>query len=225
METSIDFKAKAFIFDLNGTMIDDMQFHAKAWTGILNDDLNAGLTPEQVKLQMYGKNSELLERVFGKNHFTEEQGEEISMKKELSYQADYLPHMKLIDGLHGFLVNAMGEGIKMAIGSAAIPFNIDYILDNLDIRHYFEAIVSADDVEISKPDPETFLKAAELLSVPAKKCIVFEDAPKGVEAARNAGMKVVVLTTLHSMEDFEPGPHIIGFVSDYTDPLLEKLFS
>jgi beta-phosphoglucomutase len=224
METTIDFKAKAFIFDLNGTMIDDMQFHAKAWTGILNDDLDAGLTPEQVKLQMYGKNSELLERIFGKNHFTEEQEEEISMKKELSYQSDYLPHMKLIDGLHSFLVNAMGEGIKMAIGSAAIPFNIDYILDNLDIRHYFEAIVSADDVEISKPDPETFLKAAELLSVPAHECIVFEDAPKGVEAARNAGMKVVVLTTLHSMEDFEPGPHIIGFVSDFTNPLLEKLF-
>jgi beta-phosphoglucomutase len=218
-------RPKAFIFDLNGTMIDDMQFHAKAWASILNDDLGASLTPEQVKLQMYGKNSELLERVFGKGTFSRERENEISMEKERRYQADYLPHMNLIDGLHAFLVQALGKNIKMAIGSAAIPFNINYILDNLDIRHYFEAIVSADDVEVSKPDPETFLKAAKLLNVSPDQCIVFEDAPKGVEAANNAGMKVVVLTTLHEPEDFKSGSHIIGFVSDYNDPLLNDLFS
>lgn len=224
MTNTLNFSPKAFIFDLNGTMIDDMQFHAKAWTTILNDSLGANLTAEQVKLQMYGKNSELLDRVFGEGHFSKERADEISMEKEYLYQADYLNHLQLIDGLHGILVQALGHGIKMAIGSAAIPFNIDYILDNLDIRHYFEAVVSADDVKISKPDPETFLKAAELLNVSTNKCIVFEDAPKGVEAAKNAGMKVIVLTTLHVQEDFEPGPHIVGFVSDYTDPLLTTLF-
>ncbi|RZK75754.1 MAG: HAD family phosphatase, partial [Pedobacter sp.] len=56
-------------------------------------------------------------------------------------------------------------------------------------------------------------------------CIVFEDAPKGVEAAKNAGMKVVVITTMHRKEEFEPGPHIIGFIDDYTDDLLAELFS
>ena len=217
-------KPKAFIFDLNGTMIDDMGYHAVAWSSVLNDDLKAGLTQEQVKLQMYGKNSELLDRVFGKSHFTAQQVEEISMRKEHRYQKDYLEHMKLIDGLSGFFDKAVQQDIKMAIGSAAIPFNINYILDNLDLHRYFGAIVSADDVIVSKPDPETFLKAASLLGVEPATCVVFEDAPKGVEAARNAGMKVVVLTTLHSKEDFEPGPHIIGFVSDYTDPLLSNLF-
>jgi beta-phosphoglucomutase len=218
-------KPKGIIFDLNGTMVDDMHFHAKAWSSILNDDLNANLSAEEVKLQMYGKNSELLARVFGKDHFSKEQEEEISMDKENRYQADYLPHLKLIDGLHGFLVNALGQGIKMAIGSAAIPYNINYILDNLDISHYFEAIVSADDVEVSKPNPETFMKAAALLLINPAECIVFEDAPKGVEAARNAGMQVIVLTTMHDKKDFEAGPHIIGFISDYTDPLLAELFS
>jgi beta-phosphoglucomutase family hydrolase len=222
---NVAFRPKAFIFDLNGTMVDDMQFHAKAWTSILNDDLGADLTPEQVKLQMYGKNTELLERVFGKGKFSKEREEEIFLKKEQKYQAEYLPHMKLIDGLHGIFVEALGRGIKIAIGSAASPFNINYILDNLDIRHYFEAIVSADDVKASKPDPETFLKAADLLGVPAHECVVFEDAPKGVEAAKNAGMRAIVLTTLHDKNDFEPGSHIIGFISDYTDPLLLRLFS
>ncbi|MEJ7557982.1 MAG: HAD family phosphatase [Pedobacter sp.] len=225
MENTPQLKPKAFLFDLNGTMIDDMQFHATAWSSILNDDLGAGLSLEQVKLQMYGKNTELLERVFGKGRFSKDQEQEIFIKKEEKYQAEYLSHMKLIDGLHGIFVEALGKGIKLAIGSAASPFNINYILDNLDIRHYFEAIVSADDVEISKPDPETFLKAAKILGVPAEQCIVFEDAPKGVEAAKYAGMKAVVLTTMHKKEDFEPGPHIIGFISDYTDPLLSSLFA
>ena len=64
---------KAFLFDLNGTMIDDMQFHCKAWFNILNDDLGANLSWEQVKEQMYGKNTELLIRVFGKDRFTQEE--------------------------------------------------------------------------------------------------------------------------------------------------------
>ena len=64
----------------------------------------------------------------------------------------------------------------MAIGSAAIPFNINFVLDNLNIRSYFKAIVSAEDVANSKPDPETFTKGAEILGVAANQCIVFEDA-------------------------------------------------
>jgi beta-phosphoglucomutase-like phosphatase (HAD superfamily) len=111
----------------------------------------------------------------------------------------------------------------MAIGSAAIPMNIDFVLDGLNLRHYFAAIVSADDVARSKPDPETFLKAARLLEVPPAECLVFEDAPKGVEAAANAGMPAVVLTTMHEKEEFAPYSNIIAFVKDYTDPVLQSL--
>ncbi|MEJ2880055.1 HAD family hydrolase [Pedobacter sp. GR22-6] len=218
-------KPEAFIFDLNGTMIDDMEYHAIAWSTVLNDDLKAGLTYDQVKLQMYGKNSELLDRVFGKSHFTPEQVEEISMAKERRYQKDYLEHMKLIEGLSDFFERAVKGNVRMAIGSAAIPFNINYILDNLKVRDYFAAIVSADDVVISKPDPETFLKAASLLAVDPAACIVFEDAPKGVEAAQNAGMQAVVLTTMHEKEDFSQYTNVLAFVSDYNDPQLAVLFS
>ena len=112
----------------------------------------------------------------------------------------------------------------MAIGSAAIPFNIDFVLDNLHIRNRFGAIVSADDVAVSKPHPETFLKAASLLGVQPHECIVLEDAPKGVEAALNAGMKTVVLTTMHEQEEFAAYSNILVFVKDYEDPILDKLF-
>ncbi len=100
------------------------------------------------------------------------------------------------------LIKPLKNRIPMAIGSAAIPFNIDFVLDNLQIGKYFSAIVSAEDVGISKPHPETFLKAADLLNVNPSDCLVFEDAPKGVEAANSAGMKSVVLTTMHNRNEF-----------------------
>jgi beta-phosphoglucomutase family hydrolase len=215
---------KAFIFDLNGTMIDDMHYHAKAWFDILNNNLNANLPYDEVKKQMYGKNEELLERVFGKDHFTEEEMKKISMQKEHSYQSAFLPKLKLINGLDEFLKKAYEKNILLAIASAAIPFNIDFVLDNLHIRHYFKAIVSADDVAVSKPHPEVFLKAAQLLHVDPKDCIVFEDAPKGVESAANAGMQTVVITTTHEQKEFSEYKNVIAFVKNYEDEYLKNVF-
>ncbi|TDG34943.1 HAD family phosphatase [Pedobacter changchengzhani] len=217
------FSPKAFLFDLNGTMINDMDYHNHAWHDILTNTLGADISFAEVKKEMYGKNQELLDRVFGKNHFSNAHAEEISMQKELSYQQAYGPHLSLISGLDKFLAKASSHQIKMAIGSAAIPFNIDFVLDGLQIRNYFEAIVSAADVIISKPDPETFLKGAEILGIEPKDCLVFEDAPKGVEAALNAGMKCVVLTTMHTADEFNY-PNIIAFISDYNDDSLKQLF-
>jgi len=217
-------KPNAFIFDLNGTMINDMEYHLTAWFNILNDDLKAGLSREVVRSHMYGKNEELLDRIFGKGHFDKQRADELSLIKEKKYQQAFRPHLQLIAGLPAFLQKAEKHHIKMAIGSAAIPFNIDFVLDNLSIRHYFKAIVSADDVTISKPHPEVFLKAAAHLHETPADCIVFEDAPKGVEAALNAGMKCVVLTTMHSIDEFQGYPNIVSFVADYTDPSIDELF-
>ena len=96
----------ALIFDLNGTMINDMEFHLRAWTEILNDDLKAELSPEQVKSQMYCKNSELLVRVFGKGKFKEDEMDYWSHEKEKRYQKAYLPHLQLIKGLKDLLDKA-----------------------------------------------------------------------------------------------------------------------
>lgn len=216
-------KYKGFLFDLNGTMIDDMEFHSMAWYDILNNDLGANLNREQVKREMYGKNHELLVRVFGENRFSYEEMDQLSFEKERRYQKEFFPHLKLINGLDEFLERAYEKNIQMAIGSAAITFNVDFVLDNLNLRHYFKAIVSADNVKHSKPDPETFLKAARLLNLKPEECVVFEDAPKGVEAAANAGMPALVLTTMHGSEEFLQYDNVLGFVKDYTDPFVKAL--
>ncbi len=212
---------KAFLFDLNGTMIDDMQYHIKAWHGILNE-LGANISMERMKEECYGKNDELLERMFP-GRFTEKEKKEMSFEKERQYQLAFKPYLKLLPGLDTFLEEAKHKNIPMAIGSAAIMFNIDFVLDNLELRHYIDAIVSADDVAVSKPDPETFLKCAEQLAVAPEDCIVFEDSPKGVESAKRAGMKAVVLTTLHEAHEFEGMDHVLMCVQDFTDVKLNEL--
>jgi HAD superfamily hydrolase (TIGR01509 family) len=216
---------KAFIFDLNGTMIHDMEYHAKAWRRVLNDELGGNFTPDEIKQNMYGKNPEVLVRMFGQDRFTMDEMKAIGLEKEKQYQAEFLPHLKLIDGLAKFLEASWQKGIPMAIGSAAIPFNIDFVLDNLNIRHYFNAIVSADDVELSKPNPETFLKAAQKLYVPVTDCLVFEDVPKGAEAALNAGMSTVIITTTHQQQEFKGLKNVIHFAHDYTGEFFSDLLN
>lgn len=216
-------KYKAFIFDLNGTIIDDMAFHTRAWFQLLNNDLGADLSFEEVAAEMYGKNTELLHRVFGPNRFTEEEMAVISLKKEMLYQSEFRPHLKLINGLDSFLSIAGKQNIKMAIGTAAIPFNVDFVVDNLHIRHYFPAIITADDVRVSKPDGETFLKCADALGVPPAECLVFEDVPKGALAAQNAGMSTVIITTGHKPQEFGGLGNILFFIQDYNDPSLGEL--
>lgn len=214
--------AKAFLFDLNGTMIDDMHYHKQVWYDILNDELGANLSWDEVASHMYGKNVELLIRIFGPDHFTMEEMNRLSIAKEKKYQELYKPQLKGLPGLDQFLAEAKRKGIKMGIGSAAILYNIDFAVDGLNIRHYFESIIGAENVSISKPDPETYLKGAKELGLQPSDCVVFEDAPKGVEAALNAGMKCVVLTTMHTQDEFGAYPNVITFASDYTTliPLL-----
>ena len=216
-------KKKAFLFDLNGTMIDDMHYHIKAWHRILNG-FGANMTMEEMKHECYGRNNELLERIFPGRFSVEEQTKMI-IDKETEYQAEFRPHLRLIDGLPEFLKKAHAAGIPMAIGSAAIMFNIDFVLDGLSIREYFDVLISADEVKHSKPDPETYLLCASELGIDPADCIVFEDAPKGVESALNAGMKSVVITTMHRPDEFSQYDNIISFIKDYNDASLSTLLA
>jgi len=208
------YRPKAFLFDLNGTMINDMHYHISAWHGIMNA-MGANITLEKMKQECYGKNHDVIERIFPER-FTHEEKTRMSFEKERKYQEDFRPSLKLVEGLNGFLADAHRAGIKLGIGSAAIMFNIDFVLDGLHIRKYFDAIVSADDVINSKPDPETWLKCADKLGVAPADCIVFEDSPKGTESALNAGIRCIIITCVHHKDEFATYENVIGFIEDYT---------
>jgi beta-phosphoglucomutase len=206
---------RAFLFDMNGTMINDMKYHISAWYRILND-FGANISMGKMKDECYGKNHELIERILPER-FSESEKDKLSLEKERQYQRDFRPHLKLINGLDRFLHESHEAGMKLGIGSAAIRFNVDFVLDGLEIRKYFDAIVSADDVSRSKPDPETWLKCAGVLGTPAIDCVVFEDSPKGAESALNAGMKCIIITNLHSKEEFSNYKNVARFIRDFND--------
>src|SRR5258705_2264816 len=214
---------KCFLFDLNGTMINDMQYHIASWHRILNE-LGANISMERMKEECYGKNNELLERMFP-GRFTEEEKNRLSLEKEKKYQQDFKPNLKLIDGLDEFLKKADENNKKIAVGSAAIMFNIDFVLDGLNIRRYVDAIVSADDVQKSKPDPETWLTCMEKLNADSDECLVFEDSPKGAESALNAGIDCIIITTLHRPEEFYHYNNVIAFINDFKNPELQQVLS
>lgn len=207
-------KKTAFLFDMDGTMMDNMQYHLKAWEKIVSEE-GSKLKSDDVFKQLYGKNTEILSRILTKKKYTPETLKEIATKKDSLYRQLYSPHIKLIQGLREFLADAKHQDVLLAIASGTANKNVDFALDKLQIRDYFDAIISGTDVKTSKPDPETFLKAAEQLGVSPSDCIVFEDVPKGVEAAQLAGMKAIVVLTSHRKEEFESFSNIIQTITDF----------
>jgi beta-phosphoglucomutase family hydrolase len=210
-----------FIFDMDGTMVDNMMVHHRAWQHILAEN-GLELSLEEVREKIHGINEEILQREFG-DRFTPEERKRIAWEKEASYRRIFKDELALLAGLPELLEEAHRAGVPMAIASAAPAENVDFVLDNLSLRPYFRAVVHAGMVEKGKPDPEVFLKAAAALGASAAECIVFEDSPTGAEAARRAGSPTVILTTTHTPDEFAHMPNVRATWPDFRGASLEAL--
>ena len=198
---------------MDGTMIDNMMIHHRAWKNKLNQ-LGLNWTIEEVKEKVHGINEEILERLFG-DRFSPEERKKISYEKEAEYRRIFLPRFKLVDGLASFLKANQELKIPMAIGTAAPPENVNFVLDHLPIKHYFQIVLHSKSVEKGKPDPEIYLKAAEGIGLQPNECIVFEDSPTGVEAAKRAGCPTIAITTTHAKEEFSHFPNVIRAIVNF----------
>jgi beta-phosphoglucomutase len=205
---------KALIFDMNGTIIDDMGYHTAAWLEILAG-LGHPVTADEFARQYYGKtNLETLREVLG-GDVSAAQIAAISQDKEIQYQRMYQDHMTPLAGFLSFLQAAQQNGLALALATSANQFNIDFVLTGLGLEEAFTAVIGADDIEHSKPHPEIFLKAAENLGMAPKECLVFEDSLMGLEAARRAGMDAfAILTTLFEAEALAL-PQVVGAAPDF----------
>src|SRR5213076_343061 len=123
------------------------------------------------------------------------------------------------------LVQARQDGLALAVATAAPNANIEFILDGLELRGRFDAVAGAADVARGKPHPDVFLLAAERCGAAPEHCIVFEDAPLGVEAARRAGMRCVVLTTTLPAEAFAEFDNVIRIAPDFSALAMDQLFA
>ncbi|MDX1942688.1 MAG: HAD-IA family hydrolase [Saprospiraceae bacterium] len=214
-------KIQGFIFDMDGTMVDNMMVHHRAWQRKLAE-LGLEMNLEEVRQSIHGINEEILERLFGER-FSLEERKRISSEKEAAYREIFLPELKLLDGLSDFLQSAFEKGIVMGVGTAAPIENVDFVLDHLNIRHYFKAVIHAGLVSKGKPDPEVWKKVAEGMDLNLEHCLVFEDSPTGTEAARRAGCPTYVVTTTHMQEEFAQFPNIVGFLEDFTTISIEEI--
>lgn len=206
---------KGVIFDMDGTMVDNMMVHHRIWQRVLKG-LGLDWSIDKVKAEIHGVNTEILKRLFG-NQYSEEERVRISNEKEAAYRAYFEPKLELIEGLSEFLERLHEANIPMAIGTAAPKENADFVLDTLNIRHYFKGVFHAGSVQKGKPDPEIFIKAAASMNLSPADCLVFEDSVSGAATAKNAGCKAIIVTTTHSVEEFAHFDHILQFVKDYTE--------
>lgn len=185
-------KLQAAVFDLNGTLVDDIRFHFQAWKALGE---RVGFAMDEAIFQSCNglKNEDIFPRLLGR-----EVGpsllEALGREKEEHYRALYRPHLAPVRGAVELLSVLRGRGVKLAVASSAPIENRAMVLDGLGWNETFDVVVANEGLR-GKPEPDIFLAAAERLGIEPKACLVFEDAVNGVVAARAAGMNVIGVTT------------------------------
>jgi beta-phosphoglucomutase family hydrolase len=213
-----DHHIRGIIFDMDGTMVDNMMVHHRAWQRKLAS-LGLELTMEEVMEQIHGVNEEILERLFG-DRFTPAERKQVAWEKEAEYRKIFKSELQLLKGLPALLDQLKNIDFPFGIGTAAPAENADFVLDELNIRPYFKAIVHAGHVSKGKPHPEVFQKAASGIGIAPEHCLVFEDSPTGVHTAQNAGCRVVAVLTTHQKEEFQKYDNVVGYIDDFSSVTL-----
>lgn len=190
---------KAVIFDMDGVIVNNNIYHKKAWYSFC--ERHQILLEDTIFHKISGRsNQDVLNILFNRNLEVNDI-EIFANEKESIYRSLYKEHIKSLSGLVNFLEYIKKQCLRIALASSANKENIDFILDALSLRSYFDPIIDSTNINKGKPDPEIYLKTAETLNFDPNQCVVFEDSISGIESARRAGMKVIGVTTTHAEEE------------------------
>ena len=207
----------ALIFDLDGVLVDSMPVHKLAWKRYLQ---SARWNGNQLEIRMHGRrNDDIVRDFLGPDADPQVVFQHGAAKERLfrEIMRDQLER-RLVPGVVNLLKRSAGAPVALATN--AEPANVDFVLDGAGLRPFFRAIVDGTQVSRPKPAPDVYLRAAEKLGVAPRNCVVFEDSPVGVEAARAAGARVVgVLTNEAALG------HVHFAVRDFLQPELEPWLS
>lgn len=196
------FRPKAVIFDIDGTIVDNMHLHAEAFGIFAERHGLPALTPGDRARLDGRRNSEIFPILF-KRDVAREEWLQYEEEKEGLYRELSRGRLTPMPGLQPLIEKLKADGIAVALATSAPEPNVTHTLRELDLAASFPIIVRGDQVARGKPAPDVFIEAARQLGVPPAQCLVFEDAPMGVVAAQAAGMPVVALTTSFSAAHFE----------------------
>jgi|WetSurMetagenome_2_1015567.scaffolds.fasta_scaffold303352_1 beta-phosphoglucomutase len=206
----------AVLWDLDGTLVDTGNLHFSTWKSILKP-YGREITYDEFA-HTFGLNNTAVMN-FWFDSPSAEFIEELSSEKEAFFRQHIRGNVTVLPGVIEWLKRFQSWGWPMAIASSAPMVNIEALVDAAEIRPYFDRILSAESMP-SKPNPDVFLEGARQLGMPISRCVVFEDAPAGVEGACRASMKSVAVLTTHPAENLSNATLIVPSLENLTPELL-----
>jgi len=218
------FRPKAVIFDIDGTLVDNMALHAEAFGVFAERHGLPALTPEDRARLDGRRNSEIFPILFGRE-VSRDEWQACEAEKEGLYRELSRGRLVPMAGLARLLARLTGDAIPMALATSAPEPNVVHTLHEIGLATSFAIIVRGDQVARGKPAPDVFIEAGRRLAVAPEDCLVFEDAPMGIVAAQAAGMAVVALTTSFTADHFaglQPRPTAV--YRDF-DAVLDEFFT
>jgi len=202
---------KAILWDLDGVLVNSMEFHYRAYSEILSQR-GVELSREEYLKEMIGlRNYTILRRVLD---LPNEEILRLAEQKEEAFRRLVKGHVQPLPGAAELVRRAREGGIKQAIVSSTPRANIELMLQSLGLYECFEVIVGEEDAERGKPDPEGFALAASKLGVPPEECVVIEDAPEGIAAGKAAGMRCIGVTTTRPAEKLSQAELVVESLED-----------
>lgn len=212
-------KNVAAIFDMDGTMVNNTPYHLKSWQALFKKHGLGDLQPQKYYTEISG--IPIIDTLKGLFADADEATLKSLLKeKEGLYREFYTPYIAPVNGLENLLIELKDAGFKLAIASSATADDIDFVLNHVRVKQYFDVIIDGNRVSKGKPNPQIFLKAAADLNMPPENCVVFEDSIAGIKAANAAQMKVVGITTGQPADKLQPSNLVI---TDFTELTVEKL--
>ena len=210
------------IFDMDGVLADTEPIHFESWVK-LGKEIGVEFTKGLFK-QTFGQQSPTITRRLVGAGIDQNLIEKWADLKEQYYRDMVQNKLQPLPGAVELIKRLKSKGFKLAVGSSAPPENVELLLNSLKIKKYFDVIITAEDVEKGKPEPDVFLKASNILKIEPKNCIVIEDAPVGIEAAKQAGMRSIALTTSHYKNELQAAQIILKDLSNVSTDDIIKLF-
>ncbi len=218
---NVNYSRFCVIFDMDGVLADTGPIHFKSWVKLVKE-IGVEFTREFFEKTFGQQSTTIIRKLVGP-----EVDEFLTIKwgnlKESYYREMVKDKLELLPGALDLVKDLNSEDFKLAIGSSGPPENVELLLTSLKIKKYFDVIITAAEVKKGKPEPDVFLIVSNNLNINPKNCIVIEDAPVGIEAAKRAGMRAIALTTTHNKEELIDASLIVSDLSKVNLNDIKKL--
>ena len=201
-----------YLFDMNGVIIDDEHLHEEATKYVLKK-YGYACTHADYKLYFAGRTRDAGFKSYGMAHTATYDVHQLSEEKDRKYQQLARKGLSTVDHVVDFIMHLNSIGSRMAVVTGAPRKEAKHVLEEFALADYFSQVITGEDITLSKPHPEGYLKAAAMLQISPSACVVVEDAPNGIKAAKRAGMSCIAITTSHAEHELAAADWVVQRLS------------